>query len=79
MELLESQLAELRRDLEGLVRELQQVLAGSAEAARPVQLDQTAIGRVSRVDAIQQKEMLAANRQAQGVREDLECPMSERC
>jgi DnaK suppressor protein len=65
MDLSEVQLAELRWDLENLVGELREALDGSAGAARPVELDQTAMGRVSRIDAIQQQKMLEANRYAQ--------------
>jgi DnaK suppressor protein len=59
------ELSELGRDLERLVETLQESLAGTAEAARPVELDQPSVGRVSRIDAIQQQKMLEANRQAQ--------------
>jgi DnaK suppressor protein len=59
------QLDALREALESLVEELSCALAGTAEAARPVELDQPAIGRVSRIDAIQQQKMTEANRQAQ--------------
>jgi DnaK suppressor protein len=55
--------ARLRGRLEALRDELDALLGGTAEAARPVDLDQP-IGRVSRVDAIQQQSMLAANRAA---------------
>jgi DnaK suppressor protein len=65
MELSEAKLAELRSDLDVLARELRDGLDASAEGARPVELDQPAIGRVSRIDAIQQQKMLVANRQAQ--------------
>ena len=62
------QLDELRRDLEDLVQTLQALIDDSAEAARPVELDQPAMGRVSRIDAIQQQQMLEANRHAQRAR-----------
>ncbi|MEM9176585.1 MAG: TraR/DksA family transcriptional regulator, partial [Myxococcota bacterium] len=58
----------LRDRLEALARELETGLAGSAEAARPVALDQPAVGRVSRIDAIQQQKMIEANRNAQRAR-----------
>lgn len=61
----ETRLAELTRDLEALAERLRQGLAGSAASARPVELDQPAVGRVSRIDAIQQQKMLEANRHAQ--------------
>jgi len=65
LSLSQIQLDTLRRALESLIEELQEALAGTAEAARPVELDQPAIGRVSRIDAIQQQKMTEANRQAQ--------------
>jgi DnaK suppressor protein len=56
---------ELRADLERLAAMLQATLDGSADAARPIELDQPAIGRVSRIDAIQQQKMLEATRAGQ--------------
>lgn len=64
----ESRLAALGRSLEILQETLSRGLEASAEAARPVELDQPAIGRVSRVDAMQQQKMLEANRAAQRAR-----------
>lgn len=58
----------LRSQLEALAAELGAGLDGSAEAARPVELDQPALGRVSRIDAIQQQKMIEANRAAQQAR-----------
>jgi len=49
-------LVKLRDELTGLVN-------ASAEGVKPVDLDEP-IGRISRVDAMQQQKMLAANRQA---------------
>ncbi len=60
-ELTEERLAELRADLQALGRELESVVSSATEGARPVDLD-LPIGRVSRVDALQQQSMLAANR-----------------
>jgi DnaK suppressor protein len=57
------QLAELKVDLLDLQTSLRETLAVSVDAARPVQLDQQAMGRVSRIDAIQQQKMVQANRQ----------------
>jgi DnaK suppressor protein len=59
----ERDIAELRARLEALRDELDALIAGTAEGARPVDLDQP-IGRLSRVDAMQQQSMLAANRTA---------------
>lgn len=41
-------------------RELEMTIDQATEATRPVELDQTVIGRVSRIDAIQQQEMTIA-------------------
>lgn len=68
MDLTPEQVAALGHGLEELARELEAALEGSAEAARPVELDQVAVGRVSRIDAIQQQKMIEANRHAQGTR-----------
>lgn len=43
--------------------ELETTITQATDAAKPVELDQTVVGRVSRIDAIQQQEMtLAAQR-----------------
>ena len=38
-------------------RDLEELAAGSAEARRPVELDQTRVGRLSRMDALQSQAM----------------------
>ena len=43
--------------------ELQQQLEESQADSQPVTLDQQSVGRVSRIDAIQQQEMAIANRE----------------
>lgn len=65
MALSDAQREELRLDLEALAADLAKRIADNREAARPVALDQPTIGRVSRIDAIQQQKMLEANRNAQ--------------
>ena len=62
-EISESEIAVLRARLEALRDELDALLTSTVKAARPVDLDQP-IGRLSRVDAMQQQSMLAANRTA---------------
>jgi len=62
-ELTRDQMDELRRDLtEGRAR-LDDVVEMSKEGSRPVSLDEP-IGRLSRMDAIQQQQMTLANRGA---------------
>ena len=63
-----AELEELGAALAALESELRATLEGSAAAAKPVALDQAAVGRVSRVDAIQQQKMVAAGRAAQRAR-----------
>jgi len=41
---------------------LKNLLVANEDASKPVQLDQQALGRVSRIDAIQQQKMAVANR-----------------
>ncbi|MCP5040096.1 MAG: TraR/DksA family transcriptional regulator [bacterium] len=67
-QLSETQREELRGDLEVLRRQLRDAIEAAADGARPVELDQPAVGRVSRIDAIQQQKMLAANLSAQRAR-----------
>jgi len=59
--LTNEQMDELRTALLALRDELSRDLAGSSKAAQPVDLDQP-IGRLSRMDAIQQQEMAQATR-----------------
>lgn len=63
MSLTNEQLAELKQDLENLQRQLSAGVEGSSEAVKPVSLDEP-IGRLSRMDAMQQQSMAQANRQA---------------
>jgi len=66
-ELTETQTKELQADLLALGKTLAEQFELSAEAARPVDLDQP-IGRVSRVDALQQQAMAQASRRNLKVR-----------
>ena len=61
-ELSEEQSEELRGDLCRLLVDLQQDLEQSAEAGKTVDLDQP-IGRLSRMDAMQQQKMVQAQRE----------------
>lgn len=56
-ELTDDQLETLHRALRELRDRLSETLEGQDDAAKPVELDQTKMGRVSRIDAIQQQEM----------------------
>lgn len=58
--------AHYRQKLEKLKAETEAALSQASESSKPVTLDQTMVGRVSRIDAIQQQEMsLAAQRRRQ--------------
>lgn len=56
-ELSDDQLEELHADLLALRGDLQASVRGTSDAAGTVHLDQSAVGRVSRVDALQQQAM----------------------
>jgi len=60
-ELNEQQWAELHQTLLTLRTELQQLLENSSDGAQPISLDEP-IGRLSRMDAMQQQSMVQANR-----------------
>lgn len=66
-DLTEAQCAELRETLESLRAELRGLLDRSRDGARPVKLDEP-IGRLTRMDAIQQQSMTAASRRAYDIR-----------
>jgi len=60
-ELTEEQITELEARLTSLRKELTALLASTREGTRPVTLDEP-IGRLTRMDAIQQQSMSAATR-----------------
>jgi DnaK suppressor protein len=62
-DLSSEQAEELRRSLLALREELQQLLSITRESTKPVNLDEP-IGRLTRMAAIQQQNMSAANRRA---------------
>ena len=59
-ELTDAQVAELRADLDALAADLDGLLANPSDRTATVTLDQAAVGRVSRIDAIQQQKMAQA-------------------
>lgn len=63
-ELTEAELETLRVQLEDQERRLVAAMAAGAEGTKPVDLDEP-IGRVSRIDALAQREMNEAGRRAQ--------------
>jgi DnaK suppressor protein len=77
-ELTPDQLAGLRTALVSLEAELREQLAASSEGARPVDLDEP-IGRLSRMEAMQQQSMTSANRRATQLRLQLVEAAQLRC
>ena len=61
-ELSETQTETLRTQLVALVADLEAALSASAASAAPVVLDQSSVGRLSRMDAMQQQAMAKATR-----------------
>ena len=66
-ELTAKQVTELKASLETLKDELERLMDISREGTRTVELDQP-IGRLTRMDAIQQQKMATANRHGHSVR-----------
>ncbi len=62
-ELDPQQIEGLQAMLETRRNELETLLQSGADAAEPVTLDQQSVGRVSRIDAIQQQQMARASQQ----------------
>ena len=60
-ELTQAQIDELKALLQGLKQSLSSHLAQTRTDTRPVTLDQQSVGRVSRIDAIQQQQMAVAS------------------
>ncbi len=61
-ELTPAQLTALVLNLEALIRELEHTLASSRDASKTTAVDQGQVGRLTRMDAIQQQKMVQANR-----------------
>ncbi|BBK39028.1 molecular chaperone DnaK [Allostella sp. ATCC 35155] len=59
--------AELVRQLQQRLDELDRESSGSAESRRPVELDQQSVGRLSRMDAMQVQAMAQAAEQRRGI------------
>jgi DnaK suppressor protein len=51
------QVEQIRAELLHALQRLERSLSISEQAARPVQLDQTSVGRLSRIDALQNQQM----------------------
>ena len=57
------QIAKLARQLKQKHTDLESQLEHSRQGSEPVTLDQQSVGRISRMDAIQQQQMSVANRE----------------
>jgi DnaK suppressor protein len=68
-ELTDDQIETLRADLQRLQAELERQISQTRDGAKPVDLDEP-IGRLSRMDAMQQQKMVEANRRASLLRLD---------
>jgi DnaK suppressor protein len=55
--LTEEMLADLRAQLESELKRLERSMRTTDEASRPVELDQQAVGRLSRMDSLQNQHM----------------------
>ncbi|MEQ8178927.1 MAG: TraR/DksA C4-type zinc finger protein [Amphiplicatus sp.] len=53
---------EHRKELEGRLNELRALVEATADDRRPVALDQVAVGRLSRIDAMQRQAMAEATK-----------------
>ncbi len=69
-DLSDAQFDELKADLVAALAEVEALLESLVEGARPVDLD-APIGRLSRMDAMQQQQMTVASKRAAQVRLDL--------
>ena len=58
-----AQITQLRTQLIAQQQELTELLHNADATTKPVTLDQQSVGRVSRIDAIQQQQMAIANQQ----------------
>jgi len=66
--LTDSHLAELRGELERQLAKLQNSMTVTDEALKTVELDQTAVGRLSRMDSLQNQSMAKGLREREMVR-----------
>ncbi|MEM9072097.1 MAG: TraR/DksA C4-type zinc finger protein [Myxococcota bacterium] len=67
-ELTDEETSELAEALRNLVQQLEAALEEARAGAKPVKLDQQSVGRVSRIDAIQQQQMAAAGKRSMDLR-----------
>ncbi len=66
--LSETQLAQLRNELERQLAKLERSMMVTDEALKTVELDQSAVGRLSRMDSLQNQSMAKGLRERESVR-----------
>ncbi len=66
--LTEEQVAELKGELVRLADDLDEQLATGGDSVKPVELDPSKVGRLSRMDAMQQQSMAVEERRRRRVR-----------
>lgn len=66
--LTDPQIAELRDELERQLAKLEKSMTVTDEALKPVELDQGAVGRVSRMDSLQNQEIARGLREGESVK-----------
>jgi len=66
--LTEEEILELRAELERQIARLTRSMRVTEEAARPVELDQTAVGRLSRMDALQNQQLMQNLKEREEIR-----------
>jgi len=66
--LTEAQLADYRAQLERQLTKLEASMIVTDEAMKPVELDQTAVGRLSRMDSLQSQSMAKGLRERESAR-----------
>ena len=66
--LTDAQRTELRSELEHQLSKLRKSMAVTEEALRTVELDQTSVGRLSRMDSLQSQEMAKGLRERETLR-----------
>lgn len=64
----EAFLAEIRAELEAQLARLERSMAITSEAVRPVELDQQAVGRLSRMDSMQSQSMSQSLQERERIR-----------
>lgn len=67
-DLTAAEVSELACDLKALIADLTAQLHDNADAAAPVELDQTRVGRLSRMDAMQMQQQQKAERERSALR-----------